>query len=155
MANIYTFNGNIVTPNFFVGTATAAQYSDLAENYKADANYEPGTVIHFGGEYEITQCNEDHCQLVAGVVSTNPGYLMNSGLMPPAQRSFYPVQVALMGRVPCKVIGIVHQGDMLVSAGNGRARAELDPKIGAVIGKALEDHDSPNEGFIEVVVGRL
>jgi len=149
MANNWTFDGNI-TANFFVGTATAAQYSDLAEKYTADANYEPGTVVHFGGPEELTQCNEDHCVQIAGVVSSNPGYLMNNKLV-----SSFVVELALMGRVPCKVTGIVRQGDMLVSAGNGRARAEHNPKMGAVIGKALEDHTSEIHGFIEVVVGRL
>ena len=147
-------NGNI-TGNYFIGTATAAQYSDLAEKYTADANYAPGTVVHFGGTHELSLCDEDHCQQVAGVVSSNPAYLMNNMLIEPVDRSHFVVDLALAGRVPCNVIGIIHKGDMLVSAGNGRARAELNPKIGSVIGKALEDHFVPNEGIIEVVVGRL
>jgi hypothetical protein len=64
------------------------------------------------------------------------------------------VEVALLGRVPCKVVGPVAKGDMMVSAGNGRARAEANPKLGSVIGKALENF-SGSEGVIEVVVGRL
>jgi len=43
---------------------------------------------------------------------------------------------------------------MLVSAGNGRARAETSPAIGTVIGKALENFDG-EFGTIEIVVGRL
>jgi hypothetical protein len=43
---------------------------------------------------------------------------------------------------------------MLVSAGEGYARAETLPQIGTVIGKALEDFND-NEGVIEVVVGRV
>ena len=43
---------------------------------------------------------------------------------------------------------------MMVSAGNGRARAEADPILGSVIGKALEDFNG-TEGTIEIVVGRL
>ena len=62
--------------------------------------------------------------------------------------------VALQGRVPVKVTGKVSKGDMMVSAGNGMARAEEDPKLGSVIGKALQDHDG-EEGMIEVVVGRM
>ena len=42
---------------------------------------------------------------------------------------------------------------MLVSAGDGKARAEADPKIGSVIGKSLEDHEDGN-GIIEAVVGK-
>jgi len=41
----------------------------------------------------------------------------------------------------------------MVSAGNGKARAEADPKVGAVIGKALEDFNG-EEGVIEVVIGK-
>lgn len=128
--------------------ATSAQYADLAEYYAADAEYEPGTVVCFGGEAEVTNCDVDHCRKVAGVVSTNPAYIMNSELQ--GTRA----AVALQGRVPCKVVGPVRKGDMMVAAGNGRARAEADPKLGAVIGKALENFDG-TEGVIEVVIGRV
>ena len=63
------------------------------------------------------------------------------------------VVVALQGRT-CKVTGAIAKGDMLVSAGNGMARAEENPAMGTVIGKALEDH-AEGEGVIEVVVGRM
>jgi len=42
----------------------------------------------------------------------------------------------------------------MVSAGNGQARADADPRVGTVIGKALEDFDG-DSGTIEVVVGRF
>ena len=129
-------------------TANQARYADLAENYVSDQDYEPGTVLHFGGEQEVTQCNTDMCTRVAGVVSTDPAYLMNA-----VQQGEFIVPVALQGRVPCKVQGDVRKGDMMVSAGNGRARAEADPKLGSVIGKALENF-SGLEGVIEVVIGR-
>jgi hypothetical protein len=66
----------------------------------------------------------------------------------------YPVAVGLQGRLPCRVVGIVRKGDMMVSAGNGKARAEANPIYGSVIGKALENFDGI-EGVIEVVVGRV
>ena len=128
------------------GEATSAQYADLAEKYEADADYEPGTVVHFGGEKEVTECDQDHCTKVAGVVSTAPGYRMNDGL-----EAEHVAMVALTGRVPCKVTGPVAKGDMMVSAGNGMARAEANPTYGAVIGKALENWEG-GEGVIEVVV---
>ena len=144
--------GNIgatgATFNTVFAKATTAQYADLAENYSGDAVYEPGTVVHFGGSQEVTLCDEDMCRRVAGVVSTNPAYLMNSHLQGIA------TPVALQGRVPCKVRGTVRLGDMMVSAGNGFARAEADPTLGSVIGKALADFDGI-EGVIEVVVGRV
>ena len=130
------------------GEATSAQYADLAEKYEADADYEPGTVVHFGGDKEVAMCDQDHCSKVAGVVSTAPAYRMNDGL-----EAEHVAMVALTGRVPCKVTGPVAKGDMMVSAGNGMARAESDPKVGTVIGKALENHEG-GEGVIEVVVGK-
>ncbi len=129
--------------------ATSAQYADVAERYLADAEYAPGTVLHFGGSQEVSQCNVDHCTKIAGVVSTNPAYIMNDSLT-----GEHVVDVALLGRVPCQVQGPVSRGDMMVSAGNGRARAEANPKLGAVIGKALQDFNGA-EGTIEVVVGRV
>ena len=147
-----TGTGNIgatgATFNTVFAKATTAQYADLAENYSGDAVYEPGTVVHFGGLQEVTLCDEDMCRRVAGVVSTNPAYLMNSHLQGIA------TAVALQGRVPCKVRGTVRLGDMMVSAGNGFARAEADPMLGSVIGKALANFDGI-EGVIEVVVGRV
>ena len=84
---------------------------------------------------------------VAGIVSENPAYLMNSG-----QQGTHIVAVALQGRVPCKVIGPIRKGNMIVSAGNGLARAEKRPEVGTVIGKSLEDFDG-GQGTIEIVVG--
>ena len=126
------------------GTATSAQYADLAEMYAATSNeaMAPGTVVMFSGGGEVSVCDVDACGAVAGIVSTDPAYLMNS------DQSGAPL--ALAGRVPCKVTGAVKAGDLMVSAGNGMARAEADPKMGTVIGKAIEDHEG-GEGVIEVL----
>jgi len=137
------------TFNTVFAKATTAQYADLAECYLADENYAPGTVLAFGGTAELTISLTDQDATVAGVVSTNPAYQMNSGL-----QGTHVVALALTGRVPCRVQGLVNRGDMMVSAGNGRARAEKNPTIGSVIGKALESFDG-EIGTIEVVVGRL
>jgi hypothetical protein len=144
--------GNIGASGATFNTAflksTSAQYADVAEKYLADANYAPGTVLHFGGEKEVSLCTVDSCKKVAGVVSTNPAYIMNDTL-----ESEFVATVALLGRVPTKVIGPIAKGDMLVSAGNGHARAEANPTVGSVIGKALENFDGL-EGVIEVVIGK-
>jgi hypothetical protein len=117
--------------------------------YVADRMIEPGTVVCFGGDYEITVCDEDSCSRVAGVISTNPSYIMNAGLA-----GDHVVAVALTGRVPTRVTGQVRKGDMMVSTADGRARACATPAVGQVIGKALADFDG-TDGVIEVVVGRL
>jgi hypothetical protein len=145
--------GNIGSSTTYFNTvfakATSAQYADLAEKYTADAEYAPGTVVVFGGPAEVTVDAVDADRKVAGVVSTNPSYTMNSGL-----EGEHVATIALTGRVPCMVVGPVRKGDLMVAAGLGRARAEADPRVGAVIGKALEDFDGA-EGTIEVVVGRF
>jgi hypothetical protein len=139
-ANVYSDN--------FVGTASSAKYADLAENYIADAVYESGTVLEFGGEFEVTLA-EDSTKRVAGVVSSKPAYLMNSDCV-----GTHVVAIALQGRVPCKVRGSIKKGDILVSGGDGYARPCHNPSIGTVIGKALENFEG-HDGMIEVAVGRL
>jgi hypothetical protein len=138
---------NVYAQNYF-GNATSALYADLAENYLADKPYEPGVVLDFGGNKEVTISTVDSSRRVAGVVSTNPAHLMNSGLA-----GEHVVALALVGRVPVKVTGIVRKGDAMISAGNGIARADADPQVGTLIGKALEDFDG-GEGTIEIVIGK-
>jgi len=135
----------------FQGTATAARFADLAEKYRADVDYEPGTVLMFGGETEVTLAKGKATTKVAGIVSTDPAYLMNSGLI-----DNHVVSLALQGRVPCKVVGKISKGDMLVvSSIDGVATAaSSSPKLGTIIGKSLMNYDSDEVGVIEVVVGR-
>lgn len=143
--------GNIGSETGYFGTvfATAQQalYADLAEVYIADAFYPPGTVLVFGGDREVTICNEDSTHRVAGVVSTAPAYLMNSGV-----EGENLAKVALVGRVPCQVVGPVQAGDLLVGAVNGCARVDNNAGPGRIIGKSLETSD--NGGLIEIVVGK-
>lgn len=135
------FSAGVIT-----ATATSARYADLAEKYTADADYAPGTVLIFGGEQEVTASTADAQRQVVGVVSTNPAYVMNTDL----EHNFVAT-VALTGRTPVKVIGPVSKGDFMVSAANGYARASADPKLGTVIGKAIEDFDG-DTGVIEVLI---
>jgi hypothetical protein len=144
--------GNIGSASVYYNTifakATSAEYADLAEKFRADADYAPGTVLVFGGDQEVTISTVATDRRLAGVVSTNPSYLMNSGL-----ETNYPVILALQGRVPCRVSGPVRKGDMLVSAPGGAAQAHENPPTGAIVGKSLENFDGVI-GIIEIVVGR-
>ena len=131
---------------------TSAQYADLAEMYVADADYIPGTVVEFGGEFEVTASNNNHSTAVAGIVSTMPGYLMNA-----EQTGDNVLAIALVGRVPCQVIGTITKGDLLVTSELSGVATTLDSELyrpGCIIGKSLEDYASDNVGVIEVVVGR-
>lgn len=147
----YNPSSNTLTTSVFSGTATTAQYADLAELYVADNAYGPGTVLVFGGEKEVTISRQPDSNKVAGVVSTSPGILMNKDCA-----GEFVVPLAFTGRVPCKVKGTISKGDMMVTSNiEGVAVANNNPAIGTVIGKALENYDSEEEGVIEVVVGRL
>jgi hypothetical protein len=148
--------GNIGSSTTYFNTvfakATSAQYADLAEMYVSDTFYAPGTVVEFGGDAEITQSSRSHGSQVAGIISTNPSYLMNA-----TQEGSYVLAVALVGRVPCQVVGTIRKGDRLVAAGHPGVATVLDMtqyQPGCIIGKALESYDSEEIGTIEVAVGR-
>ena len=157
LGNIVNSNSNAVgnigsSSNYFnqvFAQATTALYADLAEIYSADAEYAPGTVVSFGGDREVTKSVVEGDNRVAGVISEKPSYLMNSGL-----QAEHRAAVALTGRVPTLVIGPVAKGDMMISAGNGWARASATPAMGTVIGKALINFNG-DSGIIEIVVGRM
>ena len=139
--------------NTVFAKATSAQYADLAEMYCADSEYTPGTVLEFGGSDEVTITTQSHSTQIAGIVSTNPSYLMNSTL-----NCDNAVQVALVGRVPCSVVGTIAKGDRLVASTTPGIATRLDMsqyQPGCIVGKALEDYDSETAGIIEVAVGRI
>ena len=149
--------GNIGNSTGYFNTvfakATSAQYADIAERYIADKIYEPGTVIEIGGDQEVTQTTSKASTRIAGVVSTAPAVIMNA-----TENSPTAVTVALLGRLPCRVVGYVNRGDVLCSSDvPGHACVLPTPMYqpGVVIGKALENHGSDGPGVIEVLVGRL
>lgn len=132
----------------FNGISAQAQYADLAEIYVADVEVTPGTVVVFGGEKEVTTSSISHDPRVAGVVSTDPAYLMNGSVEGAA--------VALTGRVPCLVQGPVEKGDRLVNVAPGVA-GKLDPEKyepGCIIGKSLNAIEDGSVKLIEIAVGR-
>jgi hypothetical protein len=133
------------------GSRFQATWADLAEYYTSDKDYAPGTVVEFGGDAEVRQSSKQATTRVAGVVSTNPAYTMNAEC--PGTR----VCVALQGRVPCKVVGKIQKGDLMISSqipGVAISAGEV-ANPGTIIGKALETYDSDRIGTIEIAVGRL
>jgi len=85
-------------------------------------------------------------------VSMKPAYLMNSEL-----DAKHVVAIALQGRVPCRVTGVTHKGDLIISSDTpGVAMAwneEKDPPAGSIIGKSLVSKNTEGEEMIEVAVG--
>lgn len=149
------FRYNAGTNTLFVptlsGNATSANFADLAERYLADFAYEPGTVLVFGGTHEVTGSTVQGDSRVAGVVSTKPAHLMNAQL-----KGETVIDLGLQGRVPCKVIGVVQKGDILVTSSvAGHAVVDNNPKVGTVIGKAVGTKLCHGTGVVEVVVGRV
>ena len=131
-----------VNANLFQGTATAAQYADLAEKYLPDTEYEVGTVMTVGGDAEIKECGMG--DPVIGVISSNPAFMMNKDLVG-------GVYVALKGRVPVKIIGGCSKGDRIkpAGAGCGQSGQQGDADVFAV---ALENSTDNNVKLIECVI---
>jgi len=136
--------------NRLFATATTALYADVAERFAADEELEAGTVVELGGTAEITRSQQDLSENVFGVISTRAAYLMNGGA---GEDNTHP-PVAMTGRVPVQVVGVVRKGDRLVSAGNGVARAAQPGEATAfnVIGRALVDKPTSGPGTIEAIV---
>jgi hypothetical protein len=151
-ANSNSVNLGSATASFNVvyGTSMSAKYADLAERFAADAEYEAGTVVELGGSAEITITGTELSENVFGVISTRAAYLMNAS----SGDDITHPPVALSGRVPVKVIGIIRKGDRLVSAGNGVARAGTKEEITPwnVIGRALQDKETVGLSVIEAIV---
>ena len=132
--------------NVFQGIASSAQYADLAEKYESDSIYKVGTVVVFGGEKEITVTEKYGDTRVAGVISENPAYLMNSESQGQA--------VALRGKVPVLVVGTVKKGDLLVTSNvPGFAQvaiANFHPN--SVFAKSIEEKNEDIPGVITAVI---
>jgi hypothetical protein len=133
--------------NLIYGESIHAQYADLAEKYTADSDYAPATVVVFGGDQEITVTNTYADTRVAGVISSNPAYLMN------AAGSGLPV--ALRGRVPVQVLGPVSKGDLLVTStqpGFAQSVGQVNTFGAAVFAKSLQTDGRNGIKIIEAVI---
>ena len=136
----YNPSTNTLSTSVFSGTATTAQYADLAEMYIPDAGYAAGTVLKVGGAFEVTQCNS--IDVPAGVVSENPAYLMNS-----EQEGGIPV--ALVGRVRVRIVGPVEKGQVVRADDNGVASVA---STGDRVGIALETNTDTGEKLVECML---
>ena len=138
----YNPNSGTLTSTIFSGTATTAQYADLAEKYTCDSSYLPGTVLTVSTDEdsELTEADQNS-QYIAGVVSTDPAFLMNSGAEGQA--------IALVGRVPVRVIGSVNKGQPVFAFDNGTASTDGQGKL---VGIALETNSNIDEKSVECML---
>lgn len=134
-----TFSGNVTFTNTILGVAQYALWADLAECYASDAQYQPGTLVKFGGKYEVTVADDK----VNGVISSKPGFLLN-------REQINGVPVALSGRVPVRVVGRVERFDNIVLSseypGVGVVDNTATPEF--VIAKALRSKHTKEEGLV-------
>lgn len=119
--------------------SSSAKYADLAERYTADNEYAPGTIMEVGGDAETTAWAGS--SYVAGVVSTNPAYLMNSEADGPA--------IALVGRVPVRVIGAINKGQAIFADSNGVGSTD---GVGPLVGIAIESSADVTEKLVECLL---
>ena len=134
--NVYAVN--------FIGTASVAQYADLAERYSCvqGKDVPKGTVMCVSDSgYDIEICNEDACDCVVGAVSEVPAYTMNEGEEGPP--------VGLVGKVPVRIVGPIRKKQAIVSALNGCARAvEGNSDYQFKFGFSLEENLDPGEKLV-------
>jgi hypothetical protein len=135
------------------GTATAAQYSDVAERFASNEVLAPGTVVALGGAEEICKVNEEGSDEVFGVVSSKDqaAFMMNGAA---GDDNTHPY-VAMTGRVDVKVIGTVSKGDRLISAsvpGYAKAAQKSECTAFNVIGRALTSKTTTGTGSVLAAV---
>jgi hypothetical protein len=148
IANTYSLGSSTSWYTTVYATAVQSNYADLAEKYLADNDYLPGTVVVFGGVQEITTTTSFADTRVAGVISTDPAYLMNS--------ESPGLPVALRGKVWVNVVGQVSKGDPLVTSGEpgyAESAAFRDVKGHSIFAKSLvEDRNYEKRQIMAVIL---
>jgi hypothetical protein len=142
-------NHNLSYGAFFAnaihGTAMSARWSDLAELYETDREYEPGTIVMFGGDKELTEA----IGVANAVITSTPGFVLGTEY---GDGGHYQ-GIALVGRVPVKVFGTVRKFDRIyLSIIPGIGCTSNNGNTGIVVGMALKDKESSDIGLVECVV---
>ena len=134
-----------ITGKNFNGVSMSAFCADLAEYYIADERYDPGTLVKIGGEKEITRASIGG--FFYGVISTSPAYIMNTAIRD--RKNALPV--ALAGRVPVLVTGMIDKGDpVTISEISGVARKAKDGE--RHIGFSMENSHETSIRPVECVI---
>ena len=137
--NTQTIPAGSLKATYFVGTATQAQYADLAEKYTTDKEYPVGTAMEVGGEAETTAAKAS--SICIGVISAEPAYLMNVDCDGQA--------IGLKGRVPVRVKGPVSKGQAVYAWEEGVCTTIAS---NALVGVALETNNDAEEKLVECVL---
>lgn len=144
---VRTSDGDLVA-RLFSGTATKAQYADLAEKYTTEIEHPVGTAMTVSGERFVEEADVSaetkpcrSSDLAIGVISENPAYLMNSEIDGQA--------IALKGRVPVRCTGVVRKGEPVYAWEDGVCTTTATR---ALIGIALETNTNAEEKLVECVL---
>ena len=162
-------DGDVYADGSFTGPA---DFSEMVAVSSGAFSVEPGDVmvIDPSGDREIVQSSEPRSALVAGIYSTEPGFLgserewdkpaqdaeeVGTYSMKDMAAEFDEVPLAVVGIVPCKVSaenGAINAGDLLVTSSTpGHAMRDQDPKAGTIVAKAMQSLSS-GTGVIKVLV---
>lgn len=136
----YNPGTDVLSGGTFSGTATQAQYADLAEVYKPNTELKPGTVVVVGGDEEVRKYQPGD-EYIAGVVSTNPAYLMN--------KDADGQPIALVGRVPVICTGPCTKGQPLLAIADGKVSMNGS---GPIVGIALESSSDNEDSLVEIML---
>ena len=147
-----TFHGNIRA-----GTIYGTLGSDYAEYFERGGQTEPGDVIalnpdSFGETY--VRADENH-QIIVGVQAEQPGMIIGGDGEENILDRYIPV--ALAGRVPVKVYGLVSKGDYLqfdpfYGHVESVGKNPLNLRLGMVIGVALEEKPTYGYGKVKCLI---
>jgi len=113
--------------------------ADFAEMLPAEEGLQAGEVLVIGEDGKLARCTRPYQTNVAGVYSTQPGFV---GGHPVNGARVGDIPLAMVGIVPVKATaenGAIRPGDLLTTSSTpGHAmKAEPNPALGTVIGKAL------------------
>ncbi len=144
--------GNDANPEFIFNTGgdayadsgwfSWADFSEMIEVEGPLTSYEPGDVLVISNDKDraVELSSQAYSTSVLGVYSTKPGFIGSSH--PMMEKFDNEIPVAITGIVPCKVStenGAITRGDLLTTSSTpGYAMKATDPKIGTILGKALE-----------------
>jgi len=129
-----------------------ADFADMVAVAGNVAQYEPGDVLEIGPDGLLILAQAPYATNVAGVYSTQPGFVGGDGDDGSTEGK---IPLALVGVVPVKVSaenGPIAPGDLLVTSSTpGHAMRANNPPPGTILGKALEPLDA-GTGVILVLV---
>lgn len=152
--------GNNVTVN---GTLTATKvynavyndYAELFEKLDKEESFEVGDIICIDKNGEgYTKSYEPNSSNVVGVYSTSYGVILGGEedvSLEENLKTYIPIGIS--GRVPVKVIGQAHIGDLITSSEiQGVGRVQNSALHGTIIGKCLENKETDDIGLVKILI---